>query len=100
MGLVMDSKGLSLSLDESPCIGVCTTARGDPICKGCGRSLVEVRDWNTYPSVYKKLVVLRAAEKGYTPRQVFSHEGHIIKNRHYGGVCTFRPGKHKHLSAV
>ena len=71
MGDVMDVEGNSQSLAESPCIGVCSATQwGDAICKGCGRTSTEIRDWAVLPSVYKKLVVIRAIGEGYTPRQV------------------------------
>ncbi|MDC7704966.1 DUF1289 domain-containing protein [Vogesella indigofera] len=31
----------------TPCIGVCSTAVGDEVCFGCGRSFAEVSDWLT-----------------------------------------------------
>ena len=71
MGDVMDVEGNSQSLAESPCIGVCSATQwGDAICKGCGRTSTEIGDWAILPSVYKKLVVIRAIGEGYTPRQV------------------------------
>ena len=35
------------SLTDTPCIGICSTAIGDDICIGCGRTFAEVNDWNT-----------------------------------------------------
>ena len=71
MGDVMDVEGNSQSLAESPCIVVCSATQwGDAICKGCGRTATEIRDWAILPSVYRKLVVIRAIGEGYTPRQV------------------------------
>ncbi|AFH14702.1 hypothetical protein LU11_gp171 [Pseudomonas phage Lu11] len=32
----------------TPCIGRCSHNVGDEICKGCKRTIAEVRDWNTY----------------------------------------------------
>ena len=67
----MDVEGNSQSLAESPCIGVCSATQwGDAICKGCGRTATEIRDLAILPSVYRKLVVIRAIGEGYTPRQV------------------------------
>ena len=40
-----------------PCIGRCTTTTGDHICKGCGRTVEEIRDWNTYPPEKKKYLM-------------------------------------------
>ena len=67
----MDVEGNSQSLADIPCIGVCSATQwGDSICKGCGRTATEIRDWAILPSVYRKLVVIRAIGEGYTPRQV------------------------------
>jgi uncharacterized protein len=33
------------STPDAPCIAICSTAQGDAICKGCGRSEGEVQDW-------------------------------------------------------
>jgi uncharacterized protein len=30
---------------DAPCIAICSTSQGDPICKGCGRSFAEVQHW-------------------------------------------------------
>ncbi|KAF0812757.1 hypothetical protein IGB42_02599 [Andreprevotia sp. IGB-42] len=30
---------------SSPCVAVCSTALGDDICRGCGRSFFEVANW-------------------------------------------------------
>ncbi len=33
------------SLPDAPCIAICSTAQGDALCKGCGRSFDEVQHW-------------------------------------------------------
>jgi predicted Fe-S protein YdhL (DUF1289 family) len=30
---------------DTPCIAICSTSQGDPMCKGCGRSFDEVQRW-------------------------------------------------------
>ena len=30
---------------DAPCIAICSTSQGDAVCKGCGRTEDEVRDW-------------------------------------------------------
>jgi predicted Fe-S protein YdhL (DUF1289 family) len=30
---------------DTPCIAICSTSQGDDLCKGCGRTFAEVRDW-------------------------------------------------------
>ncbi len=57
------------SLHDSPCIGICTVTYGmTRTCKGCGRTAKEIRDWNTFTEVEKKLIVVRCWED-YLPRQ-------------------------------
>jgi predicted Fe-S protein YdhL (DUF1289 family) len=33
------------STPDAPCIAICSTAQGDAVCKGCGRSEDEVQHW-------------------------------------------------------
>jgi predicted Fe-S protein YdhL (DUF1289 family) len=33
------------STPDAPCIAICSTAQGDPVCKGCGRTEDEVQHW-------------------------------------------------------
>ena len=50
-------RGECTSLADSPCIGWCTVRQfGDERCKGCGRTLEEIRDWAKYPSFQKKII--------------------------------------------
>jgi hypothetical protein len=36
-------------MTDSPCIGICSTTNvGDDICRGCGRTAIEVIEWNRY----------------------------------------------------
>ena len=30
---------------DAPCIAICSTAQGDAVCKGCGRTELEVQQW-------------------------------------------------------
>lgn len=34
-----------LERPDSPCIARCTTAVGDNVCRGCGRSFAEISNW-------------------------------------------------------
>lgn len=40
----------------NPCVGVCSTTTGDVVCRGCGRSIEEIRDWASYTRPGKLLV--------------------------------------------
>lgn len=39
---------------DSPCIAICSTSQGDEVCKGCGRSFAEVRDWTEMSPAQKR----------------------------------------------
>ena len=47
---------------KTPCVGICSTALGDPVCRGCKRFNHEVTQWNGYTSGEKQNVVNRIAE--------------------------------------
>tara|TARA_R100000458_G_C8240727_1_gene219891 strand:+ start:230 stop:652 length:423 start_codon:yes stop_codon:yes gene_type:complete len=61
----------SLSLAGSPCVGVCSTSvmPDDDRCKGCGRTVEEIRDWGGLPDVQKKLINVKNWLEGYEIRQ-------------------------------
>ncbi|MBB3046423.1 hypothetical protein FHR99_000659 [Litorivivens lipolytica] len=40
----------------TPCIGVCSTALGDSVCRGCKRFSHEVIDWNGYNEEQKQAI--------------------------------------------
>ncbi len=46
-------------LIDTPCIGICSSVYGDPICRGCKRTAKEVIDWNRYNSGEKSVVYQR-----------------------------------------
>lgn len=54
-------------LVKTPCIGMCSCSLGDSVCRGCGRTAVEVRDWNSYTELKKKQVLasLRCRKHGH-----------------------------------
>jgi hypothetical protein len=57
-------------LADSPCIGTCSVTQwGTVVCKGCGRTAEEIRDWNSYDDIKKKLIVISCWALGYMPRQ-------------------------------
>ncbi|MFZ2986366.1 DUF3717 domain-containing protein [Ideonella sp.] len=44
------------SQPDAPCIAICSTAQGDALCKGCGRTEDEVQDWPAYTASEKRRV--------------------------------------------
>lgn len=43
----------------TPCIGVCSTALGDDVCRGCKRFAHEVIDWNAYSEGQRRTIARR-----------------------------------------
>ena len=74
------------STPDAPCIAICSTAQGDAVCKGCGRTEDEVRHWTAMSPGAKRAVWRRItmedtawrfnryAERALEPRA--SREGH------------------------
>ncbi len=52
------------STPDAPCIAVCSTAQGDAVCKGCGRTEGEVRDWPALSPWAKRTVWRRITREG------------------------------------
>lgn len=48
---------------DSPCIAVCTTLY-DEVCKGCGRTYIEVAHWNAMDADQKEIVWQRIDAEG------------------------------------
>ena len=42
-----------------PCIGVCSTTTGDKVCRGCKRTVAEIRDWATLKPEHKREIMRR-----------------------------------------
>lgn len=49
---------------DTPCIAICSTAQGDDICKGCGRTFHEVQHWPALSAVQKREVWRRITVRG------------------------------------
>jgi uncharacterized protein len=52
------------STPDTPCIAICSTAQGDEVCKGCGRTFDEVQHWPAMSPVAKRQVWRRINESG------------------------------------
>ena len=53
---------------DTPCIAICSTSQGDALCKGCGRTEREVREWLSLSPFAKRKVWLRIAREGQALR--------------------------------
>src|SRR6185503_9281155 len=49
---------------DAPCIAICSTAQGDAVCKGCGRTEDEVQHWPVLTPAEKRLVWRRITKEG------------------------------------
>lgn len=60
----------ALSLPEradTPCVAVCSTTF-DEVCRGCGRTVIEVAHWVSMTADAKELVWQRILAQGYPRR--------------------------------
>lgn len=49
---------------DAPCIAICSTAQGDAVCKGCGRTEHEVQHWPAMSPYAKRAVWRRITAEG------------------------------------
>jgi predicted Fe-S protein YdhL (DUF1289 family) len=52
---------------DTPCVAVCSTTF-DEICRGCGRTVVEVAHWVAMTAAQKEVVWQRILAQGYPRR--------------------------------
>jgi len=52
---------------DTPCVAVCSTTF-DEICRGCGRTVVEVAHWVSMSAADKEIVWQRILSQGYPRR--------------------------------
>lgn len=52
------------STPDTPCIAICSTAQGDAVCKGCGRTEHEVQHWPAMTPWAKRDVWRRITREG------------------------------------
>ena len=62
------SQAHSLNPSDSPCVAVCSTLYDD-ICRGCGRTAMEVANWVFLTEEEKRQVWDRIAAQGYPKRK-------------------------------
>jgi len=58
----------SLTPTDSPCVAVCSTLYDD-ICRGCGRTAMEVANWVFFDDEEKRQIWLRIKAQGYPRRK-------------------------------
>lgn len=63
-----EAQSRSLSVSDSPCVAVCSTLY-DEICRGCGRTAMEVANWVFLDEEEKRRVWERITAQGYPRRK-------------------------------
>ncbi|MES2933732.1 MAG: DUF1289 domain-containing protein [Pseudomonadota bacterium] len=53
---------------DSPCVAVCSTTF-DEVCRGCGRTVIEVAHWVSMSKTEKDIVWERITAEGYPKRK-------------------------------
>jgi len=61
------SRADSLQVTDSPCVAVCSTLFDD-VCRGCGRTAIEVANWVFMSDDEKRAVWQRIRAEGYPRR--------------------------------
>lgn len=59
------------SMPDAPCIAICSTSQGDAVCKGCGRTFLEVQRWTEMTPGEKRATWRRITREGTAWR--FNH---------------------------
>ena len=62
---------------DSPCIAICTTLY-DEVCKGCGRTYMEVARWTGYSEEEREAVWLRIDAEA-TSWRYNKHKDRVLK---------------------
>lgn len=52
------------STPDTPCIAICSTSQGDSVCKGCGRTDIEVQQWPEMSPIEKRTTWRRITLQG------------------------------------
>ncbi len=59
----MEEQILQRKDTDSPCIGTCSTVRGDDVCIGCYRTFDEVLLWHQYTDAEKRTINQRILQQ-------------------------------------
>ena len=71
---------------DTPCIAICSTAQGDALCKGCGRTEREVQDWPQLGPAHKRAVWQRITMEGTAWR--FNRYAERARGSLTGAACV------------
>ena len=63
-----DAPAKVFAASDSPCVAICSTLFDD-VCRGCGRTAMEVAEWVFLDDAQKKVIWARIRAEGY-PRSL------------------------------
>lgn len=80
------------STPDAPCIAICSTAQGDPVCKGCGRTEDEVQHWPVLTPGEKRAVWRRITLEAKAWRfNRYAERAHAATGADHPGADSFPP---------
>ena len=85
---------------DAPCIAICSTAQGDALCKGCGRTEDEVQLWPVFTPGEKRAVWRRITMEGTAWRfNRYAERAHLAQGAAAAdgdaGVAPARPASRR-----
>ena len=83
---------------DAPCIAICSTAQGDALCKGCGRTEDEVQHWPQFSPGEKRAVWHRITQQGTAWR--FNRYAERARPAHGGPAIEVATGAELALAAT
>jgi uncharacterized protein len=63
----IEEKPSVFTMSDSPCVAICSTLYDD-VCRGCGRTAMEVANWVFFSEEEKRVVWARIRAEGYPRR--------------------------------
>lgn len=77
-----------LGRPETACVGRCSHNVGDTICKGCGRTVQEVLEWNTYDVDTRRAMTITARTRLIPSTVLPNQEAQLHARRRYDPKAT------------
>ncbi|WP_144631553.1 DUF1289 domain-containing protein [Bordetella genomosp. 13] len=62
-----DASSRAFTASDSPCVAICSTLF-DEVCRGCGRTAMEVANWVFLDEQEKRVIWARIKSQGYPRR--------------------------------
>jgi predicted Fe-S protein YdhL (DUF1289 family) len=81
---------------DAPCIAICSTAQGDAVCKGCGRTEDEVQHWPVLTPGEKRVVWRRITMAATAWRfNRYAERAHAATGADHPDLASLQPTSHE-----